>query len=86
MPKGGFTSIHSTIVKGKIIVTIKDTGIGIPKERLPNIGQPFFTLKEKGTGLGLMTTMRIIENHKGTFNIDSIEGKGTTVTIEFPQP
>jgi two-component system sporulation sensor kinase A len=71
-------------VDGRIKVSIRDDGVGIPKDRLHNIGQPFYTLKEKGTGLGLMTTIKIIENHNGTFRISSEENKGTTVTIEFP--
>jgi two-component system sporulation sensor kinase A len=86
MPTGGTTYIQQVFEEDKIVLTIRDTGVGIPKERMSNIGQPFYTLKEKGTGLGLMTTMRIIENHQGVFQIQSEEGKGTTVTVVFPCP
>ncbi len=84
MPNGGTLTIRSSLERNKIVTIIEDTGIGIPQDRLINIGQPFYTLKEKGTGLGLMTTIKIIERHKGTFDINSTEGKGTIVTIEFP--
>lgn len=84
MPLGGFITIHTFPIDSKVQIEIKDSGIGIPKERIVNIGQPFYTLKEKGTGLGLMTTMKIIEKHNGTFQLQSEEGKGTTITIEFP--
>ncbi|WP_374723109.1 ATP-binding protein [Peribacillus tepidiphilus] len=84
MPNGGQIKLNCSPNNDRLRVTIEDTGIGIPKNQLPNIGQPFYTLKEKGTGLGLMTTMKIIEKHKGTFDIESMEGRGTIVTIEFP--
>jgi two-component system sporulation sensor kinase A len=88
-------SLDALSVKGQIDVTItsdetgvyvqiEDNGFGIPKERLAKLGEPFYSTKEKGTGLGLMTSYRIIENHQGKINIDSTEGKGTTVTIWLP--
>ncbi|OLS36883.1 PAS domain S-box protein [Bacillus sp. MRMR6] len=67
-----------------IFVKITDNGCGIPKERLAKLGEPFYSTKEKGTGLGLMTSYRIIESHHGKINVESIEGEGTTVTIWFP--
>ncbi|WP_456275081.1 ATP-binding protein [Bacillus sp. AK128] len=85
MQEGGVIQINLKEEEGGIKATIRDTGVGIPKDRLPNIGQPFYTLKEKGTGLGLMTTIKIIENHGGSFQIQSEEHKGTTVTIRFKQ-
>ncbi|MFC4321929.1 MASE3 domain-containing protein [Litchfieldia salsa] len=69
-----------------IVIRIKDTGIGIPAEIIPRLGEPFYTLKEKGTGLGLMVSFRIIEAHKGTIHFDSIENVGTTVEIRLPLP
>ncbi|MEB1807481.1 MAG: PAS domain-containing protein [Bacillaceae bacterium] len=65
-------------------ITISDTGDGIPKDRLKKIGQPFYTTKEKGTGLGLMVSLKIIENHGGKMYFESEIGKGTTVTIRLP--
>ncbi|EKN70755.1 PAS/PAC sensor signal transduction histidine kinase [Neobacillus bataviensis LMG 21833] len=67
-----------------VIVKFTDNGCGIPKERLSKIGEPFYSTKEKGTGLGLMTCFRIIESHNGKINIESVQGEGTTVTIWLP--
>jgi two-component system sporulation sensor kinase A len=61
-----------------------DNGCGIEKERLLKIGEPFFSTKEKGTGLGLLTSNRIIEKHNGTIKIESETNKGTEVRIFFP--
>lgn len=69
-----------------VYVDIRDNGCGIPKERLLKLGEPFYSTKEKGTGLGLMTSYRIIEHHNGKITIDSIEGEGTSVTIWLPSP
>jgi len=65
-------------------IEIKDNGVGISKERLKYIGQPFYSTKEKGTGLGLMISNKIIKEHKGKMEFNSIEGKGTTVTVYLP--
>ena len=51
---------------------------------MDNIFRPFFTTKQKGTGLGLPITKRLIEQHGGTLRVDSAEGKGTTFTIILP--
>jgi PAS domain S-box-containing protein len=67
------------------VITVTDEGEGISKERLQKIGEPFYTNKEKGTGLGLMVTQRIIEAHMGTLAIDSEVGQGTVVTITLPR-
>jgi PAS domain S-box-containing protein len=65
-------------------ITIRDQGIGIPPEHLPKIFDPYFTTKEKGSGLGLATTYSIIKNHGGDINVASVLGKGTTFTVYFP--
>ncbi|GAA0351655.1 CheR family methyltransferase [Bacillus horti] len=67
-----------------IQVQIKDQGPGIPEEVLSRIGQPFFTTKEKGTGLGMMVSFKIIEDHNGRMLVDSEEGKGTVIDIMLP--
>ncbi|GGE39477.1 hypothetical protein GCM10011391_17850 [Pullulanibacillus camelliae] len=69
---------------GAIEIQIKDEGNGIPEERLEKIGEPFYSTKEKGTGLGLMICDRIVKSHGGTLSIHSTVGKGTTITITFP--
>jgi len=65
-------------------IAIKDNGCGIKKEVLDKIFEPFFTTKIQGTGLGLSIVARIIDEHKGSIKVDSVEGKGTTVFIELP--
>ncbi|MCJ8015189.1 PAS domain S-box protein [Paenibacillus sp. KQZ6P-2] len=68
----------------EIGITITDQGIGIPSDMMPKLGEPFFTSKEKGTGLGLMISQGIIEGHKGMLEIFSKPGKGTRVDIVLP--
>ena len=72
--------------KGKVVVSFKDSGIGIPAENLPMLFEPFFTTKKKGkgVGLGLPVAYGIIQGHGGSIHVQSKEGKGTTFTLEFP--
>jgi signal transduction histidine kinase len=67
-----------------IRVIIADTGQGIPPDRLPQIFDPFYTTKEKGLGLGMAITHRIIDDHKGSIDVQSQVGLGTTFTIYLP--
>ncbi|MFC4320412.1 ATP-binding protein [Litchfieldia salsa] len=84
MPKGGNIIILVEQEDQEIAISISDNGPGIPEERLNKIGEPFFTLKEKGMGLGLTISNKIIHNHKGKMQILSRLGKGTTVKILLP--
>jgi len=70
---------------GHVDIKISDTGKGIPPEALPKIFDPFFTTKEvgKGTGLGLSMAYNIIQKHKGTIEVQSEVGKGTTFIIRL---
>ncbi|WP_052712247.1 PAS domain S-box protein [Domibacillus indicus] len=88
-------AIEASVSKGRLAVICKKTGShlhiefrdqgeGIPPERLKHLFEPFYSTKEKGTGLGLMVSYKIIEEHKGTMKIESEEGKGTTVHIFLP--
>ncbi|OLS33684.1 ATP-binding protein [Bacillus sp. MRMR6] len=85
MPNGGniFVKIHSK-EEGKISVQFIDEGVGIPEERITTLGEPFYTTKEKGTGLGLMTCFKIIESHNGELTIHSKLGEGTTIDVILP--
>ncbi|MFZ3589503.1 PAS domain-containing protein [Bacillus sp. DJP31] len=86
MPKGGMITISvEDLNKSTIKLSFIDQGCGVPVDLVDKIGHPFVTTKENGTGLGLMVSYRIIENHKGTVNIDSIEGEGTTFTLTLPR-
>ncbi|MDQ0199623.1 PAS domain-containing sensor histidine kinase [Neobacillus ginsengisoli] len=68
----------------RISITVKDNGCGISKERLTRIGEPFYSSKEKGTGLGLTVSFKIVESHNGTIQFDSEINQGTSVHIELP--
>jgi two-component system sensor histidine kinase HydH len=70
--------------KGKAVLTISDSGEGIPADALGQIFDPFFTTKASGTGLGLAVVKTIVENHNGEIRIDSTPGEGTTVIVEVP--
>ncbi|GGJ11856.1 hypothetical protein GCM10010885_21490 [Alicyclobacillus cellulosilyticus] len=67
-----------------VVVRIVDQGAGMSPERLARLGEPFYTTKEKGTGLGLMVSRRIVEAHRGHLCIASEEGRGTTVEVILP--
>ncbi|MDU4696523.1 MAG: ATP-binding protein [Paenibacillus sp.] len=86
MPKGGKILLQvEEDNKGQAVLSVVDEGEGIAKDRLQKLGEPFYTNKEKGTGLGLMISQRIIEGHRGTLKIDSELGRGTAVTITLPR-
>lgn len=70
--------------KDEIKISVKDTGVGISKEDLNKIFEPFYTTKEKGTGLGLPVVYSIITKHNGKIDVLSTKGVGTTVTIIMP--
>ncbi|WP_158582983.1 PAS domain-containing sensor histidine kinase [Lysinibacillus yapensis] len=85
MPNGGEIIVKAKKVNNQmVIIQISDEGIGIEEERIPKLGEPFYTTKEHGTGLGLMVCFRIIEQHGGTINISSQLNKGTSVDVCLP--
>jgi two-component system, sporulation sensor kinase A len=85
MPLGGQIEISlHTLENGNLMTRIVDQGVGIPGDRMEKIGEPFFSLKESGTGLGLMICHRIVGAHKGKISINSIVNQGTTLEIELP--
>jgi signal transduction histidine kinase len=85
MPGGGQLDIQTMPAgEDKVCVTIKDTGIGIERDKISQIFEPFYTMKNEGTGLGLAISQEIIKIHRGTIDIDSEPGKGTTFTVCFP--
>jgi PAS domain S-box-containing protein len=91
MPRGGTLTVRAhpgALENGEaaVVIEFSDTGIGISDEDLPKLWEAFFTTKQegKGTGLGLPICRRTVEEHRGTINIESWLGKGTTVRIMLP--
>lgn len=85
MPNGGEITVNlKQTDPNALSIVILDQGIGIPADLIPKLGEPFFTTKEEGTGLGLMVCYKIIENHGGTINISSEPNKGTSVEVSLP--
>jgi PAS domain S-box-containing protein len=85
MPNGGEIRIEAKKNgHDSIVIRFIDQGCGIPEEQLKKIGQPFFTTKEKGTGLGFMVSKKIIEDHGGTIHITSRVNEGTTIEVTLP--
>jgi two-component system NtrC family sensor kinase len=86
MPDGGEITIRTFKENGNIVFAVSDTGVGIPKDKLSKIYDPFFTTKGvgKGTGLGLSVTYGIIQDHFGSIEVESEEQKGTTFRVTLP--
>ncbi len=92
MPQGGRLTIVAKTVRSKETsgsmteVSISDTGDGIPPERLRNLFVDYSTTKRKGIGLGLAICKKIMEEHKGTIEVHSQKGRGTTIVLQFSSP
>ncbi|MCM3569473.1 ATP-binding protein [Neobacillus mesonae] len=82
--KGTLTITHETI-DGEVVVKIKDTGVGIPEDKLSLLGTPFFSTKADGTGMGLTQVFSVIYQHGGNIAVESSEEYGTTFTIKMVQ-
>lgn len=81
---GGVVKINVQKEDHTFHISIQDFGEGIPEDRLRKIGEPFYTTKERGTGLGLMVSFKIIKEHFGRIEVDSKVGVGTTFHIYLP--
>ncbi|WP_347880128.1 ATP-binding protein [Paenibacillus sp. BK720] len=85
MANGGEIQIRIQMESaGDCLIVIRDQGCGIPEEHLPRLGQPFYSLKEKGTGLGLMISHKIIKQYHGRIVYDSKVDIGTKIEIRLP--
>ena len=86
MPQGGNIRLRTFMENSHVVVLVEDTGIGIPKDIKDRIFDPFFTTKGvQSTGLGMSASYGIINRHRGTITVDSVEGQGTTFSIKFPK-
>ena len=86
MPQGGTLLVNTSVRNGNVAVKVSDTGCGIKNEHLDRIFEPFFSTKPvgKGTGLGLSVSYGIAQQHGGTLEVESEEGKGSTFTVVLP--
>jgi two-component system, sporulation sensor kinase A len=85
MPDGGLIRVRALAEQPSFVhILIIDNGCGIPEEQLARLGEPFYTTKEKGTGLGLMVSRKIIEEHGGSLFIHSKINEGTTIEVKLP--
>ncbi|MGR3774916.1 sporulation sensor histidine kinase KinB [Bacillus paramycoides] len=80
----GYLKVTAVQKDEMIVIRVKDSGVGMTKEQLARLGQPYYSLKEKGTGLGLMVTFSILQAHNGTLEYKSESGKGTEAIIILP--
>jgi two-component system sporulation sensor kinase A len=84
MPHGGEIFIKVSRNGDRVLIRFIDQGCGIPEEVIRKLGEPFYTTKQSGTGLGLMVSFKIIENHQGRIRICSKLNEGTTVEVSLP--
>jgi PAS domain S-box-containing protein len=86
MVKGGTLTLESGSNSKAVWVSVADTGVGIPPEQLKHIFEPYYTTKQKGTGLGLMIVQRIMRDHGGRIELESRVGQGTVFKLWVPTP
>jgi PAS domain S-box-containing protein len=86
MPRGGWLTLATRADDDTIVVEVRDTGVGIRREDIRRIYDPFYTTKGigRGTGLGLSVSYGILQEHGGAIFVDSVQGKGTTFQIALP--
>ena len=84
MNRGGELTVQTGATPDNIWVGVTDTGCGIPEDQLSRIFAPFFTTKKKGSGLGLMIVQRIVREHNGRIDLESVPNRGTTFRVWLP--
>jgi len=84
MPDGGQVTVTASNTDEAALISVQDTGVGIPEENLDKLFQPLFTTKSKGQGFGLAVCRRMVEAHGGNIMFKSQLGKGSTFTVEIP--
>ena len=84
MEDNGLLTVRLYSNLGEIFIEIIDTGMGMTKEQIHKVGTPFYSTKDKGTGVGLTISYQLVHSMKGKVGIESERGKGTKFTIRFP--
>jgi nitrogen fixation/metabolism regulation signal transduction histidine kinase len=84
MPGTGQLTIDGTAADGWVVLRIQDTGVGMDREALQRVFEPYFSTRATGTGLGLSIARRNVELSRGSIAVESEKGRGTTVTIKLP--
>lgn len=84
MPSGGLLTVRAIMQSDSLMLSIRDTGVGISSKDIEGVFDPFFTSKQHGTGLGLTTVHRIISEHSGEVKLSSVPGGGTEVHVYLP--
>ncbi|WP_077213516.1 sensor histidine kinase [Bacillus dakarensis] len=84
MENGGELHLRSTVNSNKVYIDIIDNGVGMTPKEISQLGTPYYSTKEQGTGLGMMIVFNVIKKMKGDIKIQSQKGKGTQFTIMFP--
>ena len=85
MPDGGKLTLTTREKDSLVEMAVTDTGVGIPEENLDKVFEPLFTTKVKGVGLGLALSKALVERQRGTLEVDSDLGKGSTFTLTLPK-
>ena len=85
MDRGGELTLRARSEDEWVVLEVADTGVGIPADKLTRVFDAYYTTKRDGSGLGLLIVLRILRAHGGRVDIASQPGKGTTVTLRFPQ-
>lgn len=82
--EGGKVTVTLLAEDHQLTILVKDTGCGMSEDRLNRIGEPFYSSKEKGTGLGLTVSFKIVQSHNGSIHFNSKKGRGTEAVIKLP--
>lgn len=85
MEAGGTITVTTYSNEQEVLISVRDEGSGMTAEQVQRLGQPFYTTKETGTGLGFMITQNIIHNHRGSIQIESTPNQGTIFTVKLPK-
>jgi signal transduction histidine kinase len=84
IPEGGHVRVAFAQPGGRVRITVADDGPGIPEDVLARLGEPFFTTRAQGTGLGLYFSRQLVQGAGGRLDLESGEPNGTTVHVELP--